>query len=368
MIVSSEELISRIKEDTKIQMKINEPLLINIFNKSTPEVNNQFLYFQLLIDCLLRMKSNEMDKNELITICEKEYQGNAEQLNIIHEFQRDYSSEKALWWYLRESFFYQILNKALNTDNIHMIFLCRSFLTDIHSLLQKYQSTSSIRVYRSQLMSNDELENLKGSIGQFLSMKSFFSASTDRSKLLIYLDKSNIENDLQKVLFEIDADPNMASKAKPFADISSLNDSMNTFEVLFMVSSIFRLNEINYGEDKIWAIRMSLCNDTDDGLKPFTKLMKEQTENTTVNFQTLGKIAWKMGKLDLAERYYQNLLNELASNDPSLCLLYDDLSRIALQKGDHQASVEWLTKAINIEQTSMTSVDSPDEFTDCTGK
>ena len=68
------------------------------------------------------MKFNENDKNELISLLEKEYQGNDNQLNIIHEFQNEYSSEKVLWWYTRHSFFDRILNKALNVQNIHIIF------------------------------------------------------------------------------------------------------------------------------------------------------------------------------------------------------------------------------------------------------
>ncbi len=111
VVVEVDELISRINADHQIQKKVEEPLPINIFttsasaNKSTTGVNGQFVFFQVLIDCLLRLKSTEADKNELINCCRNEYEGNNSELNNLRQFEQDYSSDKALWWYTRESFF-----------------------------------------------------------------------------------------------------------------------------------------------------------------------------------------------------------------------------------------------------------------------
>ena len=93
---------------------MKEPLLINIFStsdgagKSTTGLNGQFVYSQLLIDFLLRMKSNERDKNELISVLKKEYIGNRSQLTILRDFQRDYSPNNVLSWYTRDLFFYSL--------------------------------------------------------------------------------------------------------------------------------------------------------------------------------------------------------------------------------------------------------------------
>jgi hypothetical protein len=189
VIVELDELISKITSDHKIQKKIEEPLSINIFTtsggagKSTTGVNGQFVFSQLLIDCLLRFKSTHTDKNELIEHCQNEYEGNYTELNNIREFQQNYLSEKVLWWYTRESFFYKTLNAALRTQNIHMIFLFREFISDIHRQLQYDQTKNPLQVYRSQLMSSDELDGLKQHTGQFISVNSFFSTSEERKQL-----------------------------------------------------------------------------------------------------------------------------------------------------------------------------------------
>ena len=69
---------------------------------------------------------------------EGKYEGNDSQLNMIYEFRLSYSPDKALQWYTRESFFYRVLNKALRTQNIELLFLLRSFISDIGQQLHHH--------------------------------------------------------------------------------------------------------------------------------------------------------------------------------------------------------------------------------------
>ena len=91
------------QNDQKIRMKIEEPLSIGVFNvndnedKSTTDLNGKFIYSQVLLDCILRIKANENDKKEFISLYKKEYAGNSIELQNIHDFEKNYSSEKALW-------------------------------------------------------------------------------------------------------------------------------------------------------------------------------------------------------------------------------------------------------------------------------
>jgi len=164
--VQLDALVTQIQSDQirRDHNKIHEPFSISIFNtsscqdQSTTGLNGQFVHSQLLIDCLLRMKSNSIDRNELINICKNYYDGNLSQLNILNEFEQTYSPDKALWWYTRESFLCRLLNKALRMQNINLLFLFRFFIRDIQRQLGQYQCSSSIRVYRGQLMSNEELQ------------------------------------------------------------------------------------------------------------------------------------------------------------------------------------------------------------------
>ncbi|CAF0853728.1 unnamed protein product [Adineta steineri] len=361
VVVDLNELVSQITTDHKIQKKIEEPLSINIFTtsvdagKSLLRVNGQFVFSQILVDCLLRLKSTETDKNELINCCQNEYEGNHTELDNLREFQQDYSSDKVLMWYTKETFFYKTLNAALRTQNIHMIFLFRSFIYDIYRQLQKYQSKRPLQVYRSQLMSNHESDRLKINIGQFISINSMFSTSKERTTALFYLGDITTKIDSERVLFEIDADPKIVN-TKPFANISKHSYFPDESEVLFMIGSIFRLNNINLDDDQIWIIKMTLCNDDELDLKQVLVYMKQQINSEETNLQILGKLLWKMGKLDLAHKYFNRLLQELQSNDPLLSSLYEDLGELASQTGDYDMSVQWHQKSLAIKNKNQVTV------------
>lgn len=229
-MIQLDELISQIQSNRtrKSSNMINEPLPISIFNpnsnhgQSTSEVNGQFLHSQLLIDALLRMKPTKTDKNELITVCRKEYEDNPLELKILDEFENEYVSNRSLWWYTRESFLYRLMNKALRVQNIDLLYLFRFFIRDIRNQLEEYRCSSLIRLYRGQLISNEELKILKNSIGQLISINSFLSTSTNRQLALSFLQSSTSTDDLQRILFEIDADPRV-NENKPFANITSFS-------------------------------------------------------------------------------------------------------------------------------------------------
>ncbi len=238
-------MINEIKQDQKILIKIDEPLSIDVFtvndneDKSTTGLNGKFVYSQLLLDYILRIKPNENDKNELISLYKQEYAGNPIELNNVYDFEKNYSPEKVLWWYTRESFFYKTLNKALRTQNIHMIYLLRLYINDIYYKLQEKQSNCQLKVYRCQLMSKDELNYLIKHVDQFISINSFFSTSIQRHVASFYMGHGIPQNDFQEVLFEIDAIPHLNNK-KYFANICLQSDFYNEYEVLFTLGSIFR--------------------------------------------------------------------------------------------------------------------------------
>ena len=336
-------------------MKVEDPLVVNIFTaggnveQSTTGVNGQFVHSLLLIDVLLRMESVETEKQDFIAFCKNEYKGNKIQLDILCEFKVSYTSKTALWWYTRESFLYKMVNKALRVQNIDVLFLFRFFLRDIHHELQRNQCQSAIRTYRGQVLSNDELTNLRKSVGELISISSFFSTTLDRDQAIMYLDNCNISDDLHRVLFEIDADPAMV-KTKPFADIHLLSQFGNELEVLFMVGSIFRLGTIQRNTDRIWIISLTLCGDDEYDLKDtFESMKKKCGGNKATTLLTFGRVLRRMGKLDLAEKYYHRLLSEL----PSTHLLFSDLcysfGLVLTDKGDLNTGLQYLQKSLELK-------------------
>ncbi|CAF4725364.1 unnamed protein product, partial [Rotaria socialis] len=304
--------------------------------------------------CLLRLKTTKVDKKELIDHCKQQYQGNSDELSNLREFAEDYSPEKALRWYTRESFFYKTLNAALRNQNIHIIFLFREFISDIHRQLKANQADVTLRVYRSQMISSNELETLRQSCDQFISINSFFSTSIDKKQALSFLNSCDVGDNIEQVLFEIDANPALVT-SKPFAGVSSYSEFADESEVLFMLGSIFRLQNVKRSSDsRVWIVRMTLCSDDEHDLKKVLIYMKQQLGSGETDLETFGKLLWEMGKLDLAEKYFIRFLEQLPLNNPLLARLYEDLAKVAAQNGDYDKCMEWRQKAIAIDPNQPT--------------
>ena len=368
-MVELDELISRIKADHKIQKKLEEPLSINFFaGTSTAGVNGEFVFFQVLIDCLLRLRSTPTDEKELIDSCEKYYKDNHTELSNIRDFAQAYSSNKALQWYTKESFFYKILNGALRNQDIHMIFLFRSIISDIHRQLKDDRIKGPTRVYRCQMISSDELQSLKQGRGRYISINSFFSTSISYDAAMSFLSGRKGTTNLESVLFEIEVSSETIN-AKPFADISKYSDFPEEAEILFMLGSIFRLNEISCSKDgQIWIIQMTLCGNDEHDLQVVLADMKQQYESEEMNLRTLGKFLWEMGKLDMAEKYFMRLLEQLSPNHSLRGTLYMDLSQLASQNCNYDKSIEWRKKAVALKNQNPSISTSITKKTSNTGR
>jgi len=244
-------------------------------------------------------------------------------------------------------------------QNINLLFLFRFFIRDIQRQLGQYQCSSPIRVYRGQLMSNEELQVLKDSVGKPISMSSFLSTSVNREVARFYSPNSIPTSDLQHVLFDIDADPRYVAN-RPFANISSYSHFPNEEEVLMMPGSIFRLVDIHHDENQVCIIKMTLCGDTDYDLKTVIEEIRtdnrEDNEETT-NLLSFSNVLWTMGKFDEAEKYYQRVLNEIPHDHKYLSRCYYGLGKVAFEKGNYDSSLEWHQKSLKIKMLTLNSDD-----------
>ncbi|CAM4959035.1 unnamed protein product [Rotaria socialis] len=266
-----------------------------------------------------------------------------------------------------------MMNKALRVRNTEVMFLFRTVIRDIYEQLLAYQCQKRVTVYRGQVLSIVEYKKLEKSCGSIISLNSFLSTSLNRIIAEGFVQRNMhlcASGDYVAVIFEIEADPAVVcmknDKTKknrlPFAQIDELSYyGEGESEVLFMLGSIFRLNEIISHDQSSSSssssslllsadpttsiiIRMTLCSDDDDNdLKQlYDHHLKNEYDRKETNLLSLGDVLRNMGKFDLAEKYYCRWLSELPSNDPSLGVLYQRLGMVANAKGEHNTSLEWL--------------------------
>ncbi|CAF0751072.1 unnamed protein product [Adineta ricciae] len=358
------ELESQIRtnHEQRCHININEPLPVTFFLTNcdnSKEVNENFLYSQLLIEYLLHIKPIASDEKELITLCKNEYKGNDSELNILREFEIDYSSDRALWWFTRDTFVYRLLNKAFRIQNLDLLLMFRFFIRDVQRLIEQNKCTSSLRVYRSYLMSSDEIELFKSSTGEFLSINSYFTTNINRQQTLDYLSHADMTSELEKVLFEISADPN-TDPQKPFCNITPFSFFMGEDQILFTLGSIFHLISVHQQEDenqRIWIIRMKLSTNKHKLLKFHLEPLKLLYSTEQMDLLTFGKVLRKMNKFDDAEKFYRRLLKELPSNHINLADCHYGLGLVNDEKGDYESSLEWHQQAIAIRQQTLKTND-----------
>ena len=341
-------LVAQIKSDRarRSHNKIDEPLAINIFDSNVSyKFNDQFIRSHLLIDCLLRIKDSSFDMEKFINLCEEEYKENKAELAVIHEFQQNYSANRALRWYTRQSFLFRMLNKALRTQNLEILFLFRFLIYDIQQQLTKNQYSQPIHLYRAQLLTNDELQMLKYAIGGFIMTNTLLSTTIDRETSIAFLDSmdNSDEFNMQRVLFEIDADPRIEG-IKPFANIIWLSYCFGQPEVLMMIGSIFRIIEIQHDENEICIIRLVLSSEHDLDLKNSFEHLKKEYNTKEMDLFSFGHALYDMGSFDNAKKFYLRFLDDIPSDHQDLATCYHALGDIAADKDDCNLSLEWYEK------------------------
>jgi hypothetical protein len=169
-----------------------------------------------------------------------------------------------------------------------------------------------------------------------------------KANLFLSITNSDSSSNLQKVMFEIDADPQVVT-SKPFANIKEHSYLKHEVEVLFMLGSIFRIESVHRDDKNVWVIRMTLCNEGAHELEGILMHMKQQPGSDETNLYTLGKTLQNMGELKLAVKYLTKFVAQLSPNDPVLEDVYEDLSEVTSLNGDFDASMYWKRKMLAIQ-------------------
>ena len=109
------ELICEALQNSTRQYNQESPSMSFIPTSSTASTTSldrlepSFMYTQLFKDALLKMAHDDEERQNLVTYCRKQKEGRLSEIKVIDEFEREYCPAKAIWWYTRECFTYQLL-------------------------------------------------------------------------------------------------------------------------------------------------------------------------------------------------------------------------------------------------------------------
>ncbi|CAF5050239.1 unnamed protein product, partial [Rotaria sp. Silwood1] len=232
VFVDKEQLLTKLNSDIDFYTKMI-PITVVPEKKLKKEtscynLNEEealFMWNQLLIDILNRMPLTSVSRKDLLDECRQEYQGDNIELCKIQEFEDTYNADNVIEWYTRDAFLYRLLNRALRTRDISIIFRFRFVLVDLHNRLSdlhvKYidslDKTVNLTVYRGQGLTISELTKLKENINGRIAMNSFTSTSLSSATALEFAGHGTGRPLIESVLFEIECPIKLSTK--PYANI-----------------------------------------------------------------------------------------------------------------------------------------------------
>jgi hypothetical protein len=181
-----------------IHSVLKRTLAFTLFDSKTQKTTRNSasaLWFQLLLDLLKKLPHTDQAKNEMLDKCTEYYQSNSSEFKKIAKFRECYEASKAIEWYTAECFLYKLLNKALRSEDIDLLYLFRFYIVDLCSQLenehkkqfQLNDNKDELIVYRGQILSSDELYKIKNNSTMQILINCFMSTSKNIDIVLTFI-------------------------------------------------------------------------------------------------------------------------------------------------------------------------------------
>ncbi|CAF1476207.1 unnamed protein product [Adineta steineri] len=356
IIKQTQDLFDRITND--IRHVLDAKVSINIFNQgngqSTQDLDEEgasAMWFQLMIDVLIKMEEKYDTKNEMAFLCDLLNVNNMKIREQIADFTKNYQPENAVSWYTGDKFLYRLLNKALRLKHINVIYPFRFFIADLHrQLCQLHKEfidlicTDKLTVYRGQKLHIGEIRKLEKNKNGLISFNTFLSTTTNRGLALSFAGNEKDES----VLFIIEIDILLNTKI-PFGSIAYVS-RFSEDEVLFSIGAIFRISNVKQIEN-IYQITLKISDQENEEMKRlFAFYYKHYKINEPTSLITLGLCLHQMGQYDQAAHYYRLMLysSDILSNYDMQAKLYTQLGYVAKTQGDYRQAITEYNQALDL--------------------
>ncbi|CAF3285608.1 unnamed protein product [Rotaria sp. Silwood2] len=325
--------------------------------RDAPRGSAAFLWHHLLIYILRQIPADEQSKKDMIEKCTDYYRGNRRELKKIDQFRETYTHDDAIRWYTRDCFLYRLLNKALRTENIELLYAFRFFIIDLCDQLKiqrdKGKKKKILKLYRGQRMSKDEFGRLERSIGTLISTNGFLSTSRDLSVSLAFAGQGMEEtDDRYAVLFIIHIDSSLNSF--DFADVYDTSEMPSEKEVLISHDASFKIDSVQKNSDlNIWQVRLTATDEGSDHVQEYNLLFQELMKDQSAAV-LLGAFFWRdMEYIEHAKKYFETLLQSLPSNHSDVPFIYNYIAASHYEKGELNLALENYQRAYAIRQAQL---------------
>lgn len=350
--------------ENKIHLNRKQSLRFTLFDQKQRSIRDlskesaSFLWYQLLIHILKELPHDEQSREDMLEKCTDYYRTNKREMKKIEQFRLTYTSEQAIEWYTDECFLYKLLNKALRTEDFQLLYAFRSFIIDLITQLQqeslKRKNNGTVMLYRGQQLSMDELNKIKQNIGILISMNGFFSTSRNIDVALAYAGKCQKSDNLQSILFQIEADLSLTSVI--FADISGKSRMEDEQEVLFGLNTLFKINSVEFDSNlDTWNVCLITTEETSGKVQEYWASLKDQMNEYKPIIYFGRLLLIELGHTDRAEDYFTTLLRSLPVDHPDMPDVYNGMGHVHFLKNELDEALEFFELAYKMRQNQLPS-------------
>ncbi|CAF2790100.1 unnamed protein product [Rotaria sp. Silwood2] len=327
--------------------------LSGIFERTTcikPRSNDD--YFYNFLDSLTEIDASSNGKAIFVKECRRLFAEEQSVLRVIDEFDRTYVPERAIYWYTRNGFLYNILNQALRRQNIEALMLLHFFIRDLDEQIlgaldqqEKDEWKPSVDLYRGQRMSLNEIQDMKASYRNCF-FYSFLSTTKNIEIARVFSGAGQIMEDepVQPVIFHFDC--SMMKFTRGVANIQHLSNNAEEEEILFSPLYSFTVRDVNYDEnEKVWFVKCDMCGDETD----LPLLLHQRLIKLDITVRVLmNSVSTDEDSVETASKTFSNdmsvLLNELIIPEGNIVTL-DENAQIP-KNTKHAATALFLLKGL----------------------
>ena len=173
----------------------------NFSKTKRDQLDPLFMYSQLLAETLLEIQFDEQHFTEFIDYCRQMSSNNDVELKNIDKLQQNYHTKTAIEWHTSEYFLYTTHNRGLRIVDTDTIIKMGCFIVDLYRQIEQLHTdqypTGSISdhfiVYRGQVISKIEFEQIKNTIGGLIAFNNFLSTSRKRDVSSMFAGDDQID-------------------------------------------------------------------------------------------------------------------------------------------------------------------------------
>ncbi|CAF1448996.1 unnamed protein product, partial [Didymodactylos carnosus] len=322
-----------------------------------------FLWSQLLPAVLKKVAQygSQSNINEIVAYCNAHYRGHSVELLNIQEFKLKYKPEEAILWYAKQTFIYNMVNKALRTEDVETLGIFHHYITNLcanlaheHKELQITSKKNSkmliIKLYRGFKMTTDEIHKVRENIGGLISMNGFFSTSRREDIAIKFATKPTAKRkNIQNVLLEIEGDIGLDTIV--FGDTVKWSEFPEEQEVIFDLGTVFRIVHVEHdGQKKMWTIQLAGISDSRKTVDEYIDRVRKEMEETSLTL-LFSRLICDIGEYNKSEMFLKRMLALLPENHADIPHIYLSIGRANYFKGELEEALNNYNLANTIIRT-----------------